>query len=48
MRISARKRRFDGEDYQIGFLDICDTPYWETINAAREVNYQLYPLRAGK
>jgi hypothetical protein len=27
--------RFDGENYQIGFLDICDTPYTGTIAAAR-------------
>jgi hypothetical protein len=40
--------RFDGENYQIGFLDICDTPYWETVAAAREVGDQLYRLRAGK
>jgi hypothetical protein len=37
--------RFDGENYQIGFLDICDTPYWETIAAARDVGYNLYSLR---
>jgi len=37
--------RFDGENYQIGFLDICDTPYWETIAAAREIGYTLYSLR---
>lgn len=40
--------RFDGENYQIGFLDICDTPYWETINAARDVGYKLYRIRGGK
>jgi hypothetical protein len=40
--------RFDGENYQIGFLDICDTPYWETITAARDVGYKLYGIRAGK
>jgi hypothetical protein len=28
----------DGENYQIGFLDICDTPYWETIAAVRDVS----------
>lgn len=39
--------RADGENYQIGFLDICDTPYDETVAAAREVGYRLYSLRAG-
>ena len=37
--------RGDGENYQIGFLDVCDTPYQETINACRHVGYQLYQLR---
>ena len=37
--------RFDGENYQIGFLDICDYPYWETINACRKIGYQLYRRR---
>ncbi len=40
--------RFDGENYQIGFLDICDTPYPETIAAARDVGYRLYGLRSGR
>jgi hypothetical protein len=40
--------RFDGENYQIGFLDICDTPYWETVGAARDVGHKLYKIRAGK
>ena len=37
--------RFDGENYQIGFVDICDYPYWETIAASREVGYKLYQIR---
>ncbi len=37
--------RFDGENYQIGFVDICDTPYWEAIEAAREVGYGMYEVR---
>ncbi len=37
--------RFDGENYQIGFLDICDTPYWETITASREVGGEMYHIR---
>lgn len=41
-RDQAVTGRGDGEDYQIGFLDICDTPYWETINACREVGYRMY------
>jgi hypothetical protein len=37
--------RFDGENYQIGFVDICDYPYWETITACRKVGYRLYQTR---
>ncbi|MCX6924844.1 MAG: beta-galactosidase, partial [Verrucomicrobia bacterium] len=35
-------RVFDEENYQIGFVDIADTPYAETIEAARAVGYNLY------
>ena len=37
--------RFDGENYQCGFVDTCDTPYAETIAASREVGERLYQLR---
>jgi hypothetical protein len=35
-------RAYDEENYQIGLLDIADTPYRETIEALREVGYHLY------
>jgi hypothetical protein len=38
----ASGRGLDGENYQIGFVDICDTPYPETIQASREIGSQLY------
>lgn len=38
-------RVYDEENYQIGFVDIADTPYVETIAASREVGAQLYPRR---
>ncbi len=44
----ATTGRGDGENYQIGFLDVCDTPYPETIRACREVGTRLYEIRAGK
>lgn len=44
----ATTGRGDGENYQIGFLDICDTPYAETIAACREVGYSMYAHRAEK
>ncbi|MCX8038412.1 MAG: beta-galactosidase [Candidatus Sumerlaeia bacterium] len=37
--------RSDGENYQIGFVDICDTPYPETIAASRAVGARMYPYR---
>jgi len=39
--------RGDGENYQIGFLDICDQPYAETIAASRDVGCRLYEIRNG-
>ncbi|HUT34204.1 MAG TPA: beta-galactosidase [Planctomycetota bacterium] len=43
----ATGRALDEENYQIGLLDGCDTPYPETRHALREVGYGLYTLRAG-
>lgn len=40
--------RFDGEDFQVGLTDCCDTPYPETIAALREVGYNMYEIRYGK
>jgi len=45
-RDQAVTGRGDGENYQIGFLDVCDTPYWETVNACREVGYRMYDIRS--
>ncbi|TWU59215.1 hypothetical protein Poly51_20010 [Rubripirellula tenax] len=38
--------RGDGENYQVGFVDNCDTPYEETINAARQIGREMYEYRA--
>ena len=43
----ATTGRFDGEYLQVGWTDICDTPYPETIAAVREVGYSLYRTRFG-
>ena len=40
--------RSDGENYQIGFVDICDTPYPETIEAVRNIGYDMYNIRFKK
>jgi hypothetical protein len=42
----ATTGRGDGENYQIGFVDVCDTPYPETIAACREIGATMYRLRA--
>jgi hypothetical protein len=41
----ATTGRGDGENYQIGLVDICDNPYPETIQAVREVGQQMYRTR---
>ncbi len=41
----ATTGRGDGENYQIGFVDICDTPYPEIREACRRVGYSLYEYR---
>ncbi len=34
--------RFDGENYNIGFASVVDQPYWELVEAAREINGRVY------
>jgi len=40
--------RFDGEPYQIGFLDVCHRPYAELAAAARESHERMYDIAAGR
>ena len=40
-------RAHDGENYNVGFVDVTDTPYKELVDAAREVNRTLYQRRSG-
>ena len=42
---STTGRVHDGENYQIGFLDVADTPYPETIAISREIGQRLYEIR---
>ncbi len=44
----ATTGRFDGENYQNGLVDVCDTPYVETIAKIREIGYQMYSVRFSK
>ena len=41
-------RWFDGENYNIGFVDVTDTPYPEMVEAAQEVNAEIYTRRYGR
>ncbi len=39
--------RFDGENYNIGFLDVCNRPYEALAEAARKTHERLYEVAAG-
>jgi hypothetical protein len=41
-------RSFDGENYNIGFVSVTDTPYPEMVRAARDVHLSMYKQRAGR
>lgn len=43
----ATTGRIDGENAQCGFVDLCDTPYAETIQAARASAETMYRRRSG-
>jgi len=38
-------RDLEGENGQLGFVDICDSPYAETVAASREVGRNMYRFR---
>lgn len=40
--------RFDGENYNIGFLDVCNRPYEPLAQAARLSHERLYQIADGK
>jgi agarase len=41
-------RAFDGENANIGFVDVTDTPYPELIKAVKEVTSTMYQKRLEK
>ena len=41
----AATGRGDGENFNIGFVDICDNPYDELIEKVRATNYPMYEYR---
>jgi len=40
--------RFDGENYNTGFLDVCDDPYPEMVAASRKIGNNMYTIRRSK
>jgi hypothetical protein len=40
--------RFDGENYNIGFLDVCHRPYEPLAQAARASHERLYDVATGQ
>lgn len=45
VQIAQYSGRYSSSNYQIGFVDICDKPYPETIAASRKIGYQMYKVR---
>jgi hypothetical protein len=45
---STTGRWYDGENYNIGFVNVVDTPYPELVEAAKMVHAEMYARRAGK
>ena len=41
----ATTGRGDGENYQIGFIDVCDKPYPEIVAKARVIGDDMYTYR---
>ena len=40
--------RFDGENWNIGFLDVCNRPYEPLAKAARATHERLYQVATGE
>jgi hypothetical protein len=40
--------RYDGENYNIGFVDVTDQPYRELINSSRETFKRIFDIHSGK
>ena len=39
--------RFDGENYNIGLVDVCQTPHDAFLDAVRDCHRDLYRVAAG-
>lgn len=40
--------RFDGENMQIGFIDVCQRPYGTFIDYVRQTNFSIYDIADGE
>jgi len=40
--------RMDGENYNIGFIDVTDQPYRELVDAAKVTHRRLLSVHSGK
>jgi agarase len=40
-------RAFDGENYNVGFVNVTDTPYAPMVNAAKALHKGMYERRFG-
>ena len=40
--------RFDGENYQIGVVDVCQQPYRRFVEAMKQTHERMYDVRVGK
>ncbi|WP_375103576.1 beta-galactosidase [Paenibacillus sp. RS8] len=40
--------RYDGENYQIGVVDVCNQPYIPFVQAAKRAHEQMYQVRMGR
>jgi len=40
--------RFDGENYNIGLMDICNQPYRELTDAAKLTHLKMYKVANGE
>jgi hypothetical protein len=40
--------RNDGENYNIGYIDVTDRPYKEFIDAAKETHKRIFDIHSGK
>ena len=40
-------RSWDGENYNAGFVDVCDIPYYPLVEAAKGIHSQMYSIKYG-